>query len=276
MSRIDSKPYNEAQIQNIRRMLDNADKNGQPLFFEFKVDGMVFIAHTNRLSDFDTYKDFIYHGAEDIEFSIFSANPNDKNRKSFNYYLKEQKQELNGLDVKAQVAEEIERFKTQMLLEQLQKQIQEKDNTILQQDEWIAEIQNKLLQLQANPNHFGKIDLPKFFGAMVEGFVKRNPKVLTKVPGLEGIAEAFAETDTKATPPLQDRKVSFEVSEEGKQHPELSEDDLFFVALGNRLTKALTQNQLDILIDVNEAFVAEPSKLQTVAELLEIKTTPNT
>jgi hypothetical protein len=275
MSRIDSKPYNEAQIQNIRRMLDNADKNGQPLFFEFKVDCMVFIAHANRLSDFDTYKDFIYHGAEDIEFSIFSSNPNDKNRKSFNYYLKEQKQELNGLDVKAQVEEQMERYKTQMLLEQLQKQIQEKDNTILQQDEWISEIQTKLKELQANPNHFGKIDLPKFFGSMLEGFVKRNPKVLNKVPGLEGIAEALTETDSKVAPPQQDRKVSFEVSEEGNQNPELSEDDLFFVALGNRLTKALTQNQLDVLIEVNEAFVLEPNKLQTVAELLEIKITPN-
>lgn len=132
MSRIDSKPYNESQIQNIRRMLDSAHKIGQPLFFEFKVDGMVFIPHTNRVEAFDEYKDFIYHGAEEIEFSIFSSNPLDKNRKSYIYYLKEQKQELNGFDIKNQLDEQMERFKTKLEIEQLKKDIQLKDNEILQ------------------------------------------------------------------------------------------------------------------------------------------------
>ena len=276
MNKIGSKPYNESHIQNIRKMLELADKNGQPLFFEFRVDDMVFIPHTNSFSAFDEYKDFMYKGAEDIEFSVFSTNPSDKNRKSYTYYLKEpQKQDLSGLDVKLQVHEEVERFKTQLQIEQLHEKLKERDNTILQQDEWIGEIQDKLREIQANPNHFGKFDLAKFAGVMLEGIVKRNPKMIAKVPGLEGIAEAFTDSDTKQIQQQPERKVSYELNaEDENETEELTENDKFYIAYGENVSKKLTEKEQEILFDINTVFITEPKKLYTVAELLDVKIKP--
>jgi hypothetical protein len=270
MSRADSKPYSSAHIENIRRMLVNSEEAGAPLYFEFKVDGMVYIPHTNRVSAFDEHYDYINDNVESIEFIIFSASPTDKNRKSYLFHLKEKKQELNGLDIKGQVEEQMERFKDKAAIQQLERELREKENTILQQDEWIAEIQERVRDMQANPNHLGKIDLAKFAGSVLEGFVRRNPKVLSKVPGLEGIAEAFIEEESQTktlAPP--DRKVSFEVSEEGTQNA-LSEEDKFHISYGRKLSSALDEPQLELLFAINDSLIKEPSELKPVAELLNV------
>lgn len=279
MSRIDSKPYNEFHIQNIRRMLELSNRNGQPLYFEFKVDGMVFIPHTNQVDAFDEYKDFLYQGAEEIEFNIFSSNPLDKNRKTYAYYLKEPKQELNGLDIKTQVNQEIERFKAQHEIAGLQKELKEKENIIVQQDEWIAQIQEKVKdyqskyeQMKANPNHFGQWDLGKLLGSMATEFVRQNPKALDKIPLLNGISNAITPkgNSTSSNTSSPDRKVSFEVKEEDSE-TELSEEDKFHIGFGNKLTSKLNDEQIDCFYSISEVLITEPSKLSTVAELLDIK-----
>jgi hypothetical protein len=281
MSRIDSKPYNEAQVQNIRRMLDLAIRNGQPIYYEFKVDGMVFIPHTNRVEAFDEYKDFIYHGAEEIEFSIFSSNSNDKNRKSYIYHLKEQKQELNGFDVKMQVNEEMEKFKTKLEIEQLKKEIQLKDNEILQQDEWIADVQNRLKEFQskyeelkANPNHFGQLDLVKLLSGLANEFVKHNPKVVEKIPMLNGFSNAMSPNNSSSEKPFTEREVSYEIKEEGeanKTSSEISEDDAYHIQFGNQLTEAFDDDEIDIYYAISNALMNEPQNLKPVAELLNVK-----
>ena len=281
MSRIDSKPYNESHIQNIRRMLDSANKIEQPLFFEFKVDGMVFIPHTNRIEAFDEYKDFIYHGAEEIEFSIFSSSPTDKNRKSYIYYLKEQKQELNGLDIKNQLDEQMEKFKTQLEIEQLKKDILQKDNEILQQDEWIADVQNRLREFQAkyeeikaNPNHFGQFDLGKLLGTVASEFFKQNPKVLDKVPLLNGLSEAMTPSKSTTNNPFTEREVTYEIKEEGesdKQTPEYKGDDEFHIGFGNKLTAKFEDDELETFYAISEALIKEPQHLSPVADLLNVK-----
>ena len=91
MTRTDSKPYSSAHIENIRRMLVNSEQAGAPLYFEFKVDGMVYIPHTNRVSAFDEHYDYINDDVHTIEFTIFSSSPTDKNRKSYAFHLKEKK-----------------------------------------------------------------------------------------------------------------------------------------------------------------------------------------
>lgn len=281
MSRIDSKPYNEAQVQNIRRMLDLANRSGQPIYYEFKVDGMVFIPHTNRVEAFDEYKDFIYHGAEEIEFTTFSSNPLDKNRKSYIYHLKEQKQELNGFDVRMQVNEEMEKFKTKLEIEQLKKEIQLKDSEILQQDEWIADVQNRLKEFQtkyeelkANPNHFGQIDLAKLFGGLANEFVKLNPDLIKKAPLLNGVVNAISPNKSTTDKQFKEREVTYEIKEEGesdKQGSEISEDDTYHIQFGNQLTEAFDDEEIEIYYSISNALMREPQNLKPVADLLNVK-----
>lgn len=280
MSRIDSKPYNEAQVQNIRRMLDLSNRNGQPIYYEFKVDGMVFIPHTNRVEAFDEYKDFMYYGADEIEFNTFSSNPNDKNRKSYIFHLKEQKQELNGFDVKNQVNEELEKYKTIQEIVQLKKEIQLKDNEILQQDEWIYDIQHRLKEFQAkyeelkaNPNHFGQIDLTKLLGGIANEFVKHNPKLIEKIPMLNGFSNAMTPNKSTTQKPFTEREVSYEIKEEGdttKPSSEITEEDAYHIQFGNQLTEAFDDDEIDIYYAISNALMKEPQNLQPVADLLNV------
>ncbi len=304
-----SQAANQSAIQNVRRQLEIAHRAGKPIYFEFKMDGMVYIPHTNQLSDFDLYHEFINGDVQTIEFVLYSANPDDKNRRSFPFKLKEHEKPLNGFDTQTMVQAELEKYKTTQKIEQLSKELEEKESHIEQQDEWILQISEELEALRQSAESSGDEKWMRRI-AMMGKFLSHVPAVknnetltgvfstlgsLTDNGALERQNFEANKNDSNQSSQSNpsnhysknEREVSFEFTEDEKDEKDekdehdveegkayalkLNEGEMIFLNLFRILEKKLSLEQMQSIILIIEAIHLQPKQIDEIMEYLSIK-----
>lgn len=138
----------------------------------------------------------------------------------------------------------------------------------------MKEFQAKYEEIKTNPNHFGQLDLGKLLGTVASEFLKQHPKVLDKVPLLNGISNAMTPTKSTANSQFTEREVTYEIKEEGDAHaktPEEKQEEAFHIGFGNKLTAKFEDDELETFYAISEVFMKEPTQLKTIADLLNIK-----
>lgn len=269
--------YNEAVINNLRLRLESANAEGKPVYFDFKMDGMLLIPFTNQFEKFDSFNNFLHDDTEVIEFTIYSENPEDRKGTPYQFIMNDES-ETKGKqksDLEQTIESRLAKIQMENKIISLEKELFEKNRQIVEQDEWIFELSQKIEELKANPNHFGKFDLSALASSALEGFVKRNPDILNSLP-MNGILNGFA---GKQNPALtKEREVQIEVKpiEEATAksnilNEEEAEVQQFYINLGKELEEHLGQEELDLFISIAGALCKSPEKVKTVAELLDIQ-----
>jgi hypothetical protein len=305
-----SQVINQSAIQNVRRQLEIAARAGKPIYFEFKMDGMVYIPHTNQLEDFDLYHEFINDDVQSIEFVLYSANPEDKNRRSFPFRIKEVEKAsdaLNGLDTKSLVQTELDKYITSQKIIGLTKELSEKESHIEQQDEWIIQISEELEALRQSAENSGDEKWMRRI-ALMGKFLSHVPAV-QKNETLNGVFSTLGSlTDTSAleqqnggayqnqtnqtnqtnqSNQKNERVVSFEFTEEQEDQVEnqsdtnpkgasthsqkLNEGEMIFLNLFRILEKQLSLERIQNIILILESINQQPQQIDEIMEYLSIK-----
>ncbi len=197
--------------------------------------------------------------------------------------MKEEVQEkpLNGTDIEAKVDEKVD-AKVDEKMKVFEKDFEHKrtkEKLIEQQDknnsaeQYIEILENRIEAMQAKPNHFGSWDLGKLAASTIEGIAVHYPKILDKVPVLNGIAKVIQEDTKNKTPQLNggfEGDVSFKAKEKNET-TQLTPYQKQILVLGEFISTHFETDQIRLLGLVIEALGEDTSKLQTVAELLDIK-----
>jgi hypothetical protein len=273
MAHLESKPYSEQQIANLRKMLYAHHNAGQNLYFEFKADDLVFIPHTNNIEAFDTHHDFINSKTQEIEFAIYSANPLDKNKKSHSFYLKEPAKDksleeaMDGVATKQKMDEAMAGLKKEMHYERLEEKYKQKEIDFNELEEFATQVQEENLALKAKLFSQGDSRFGHIAGIALETIAKRNTHIIAKVPGLEGVAEAFSSDEqTKAiAQKLPEREVSFATDEETE---ELTEAEKSYLKFGEFMDASFEPSEMETVIGIVKKLVQNKSTIKTVNDLL--------
>jgi hypothetical protein len=270
--------FNEAIVLNIRRMLENANMTGSPLYFEFKVDGMLLIPMTNQFIAFDTFREFIHSEAQTIEFTIYSADPTNKVGRAYPFLLYEPEPKaespLQGMGTHALIEHRMERFQLDAKIQALEKEIGDHKTTIVEQDEWIEILTAQVENLKAKPNHLGEFNLVNFAAHTINAVATINPKLL-KAPTINGIIKSLS---PQSTPALgsPDKNVSVEITPQHSPNSDMGNEAnqheviRYYVNLGKELEEHLGQEELDLFFRIAGALCQSPNKVKTVAELLDL------
>ena len=114
------------------------------------------------------------------------------------------------------------------------------------------------------------MNLGEVASIIVEGMVKRNPHWVAKLPGGDALAGLIAKEATEeGKAEVIESEVVFKKkspSEEG-----MSEEVKAQLGFLKQLETHFTQEQLDKIMNILQAFVEEPKHIETVFDLLEIK-----
>ena len=269
-------PYDTSEVENIKHLLLSESKNGTPLFFEVKVDTFTKIRKTDNVARFDELYSFINDKTKELIISVYTEPGTDK-REWYKFRLQEEPEPVNkglsGVDVDAKVDEKMKIFKTDFEHQQTKEKLIEEQNKNNSAEQYIEILENRIEAMQAKPNHFGTWDLGKLAASTIEGIAVHYPKILDKVPVLNGIAKVIQE-DTKNKPAQLnggfEGDVSFKVKEK-KETPELTPYQKQILVLGEFISTHFETDQIRLLGLVIETLGEDTSKLQTVAELLDIK-----
>lgn len=267
------KTYDPGEIESIKLMLEAETKEGRPLFFEIKINGFTRVHKTNKVERFDELHNFLNENTKELVISVF-PDPNTNRKEWYKYKLNGgQTESLNGLEMENKISERMKQFEEKMAMQKTEEKLQETEKKLEQAELYIDILENKLEAAQTKPNHIGNFDLGKLAGSTIKEIAIHYPKVLDKVPVLNGIAKAIQE-DVKALPERTNSsfegEVSFRPKSQVQKSAEVTEHDEAVKQLSDFIAEHFDQKQKIILGAVIMALGENPSQLNPVAELLEI------
>ncbi|PBQ32747.1 hypothetical protein CNR22_13500 [Sphingobacteriaceae bacterium] len=264
------KPYDASEIESIRLMLDAETKEGRPLSFEVKVNGFTRVHKTNKVERFEELHNFLNENTTELVISVY-PDVNSNRKEWYKYTLNAKPEALNGVDMEAKISERMKQFEEKLVMQRTEEKLKETEHKLEQAELYIDILEDKLEDVKTKPNHIGSFDLGKLASSTIEGIAIHYPKVLDKVPVLNGIAKVIQEENR--TKPAQlnggfEGEVSFKTKAKTKQ-PD-SEHDEAVQQLSDFIAEHFDQDQKQILGAVIVALGENTSQLKTVAELLNI------
>ncbi len=271
----DFKPYDTEEVESIKQLLVSESKNSTPLFFEIKVDGFMKVRKTDKVERFDELYSFINDKTQELIINIYIDPPSDK-KEWYKFRLKdEQKDEpLSGLDIDSKVNERMKVFEKDMEHKQTKDELRKQQEKTNSAEQYIEILETRIETMQAKPNHFGSWDIGKLAASTIEGIAVHYPKILEKVPVLNGIAKVIQE-DQKTKPQQLsgsfEGDVSFKAKENKKElSPEEKANEDFVRNLIGFIGEHFEDDERNVLGWVILELGENPSQLNTVAELLGI------
>lgn len=274
MATTEYKPYDQGEIESIRLMLEAEAKEGTPLCFDVKVNGNTRIHKTNKVERFNELYNFINDTTKELVINVYPDPNNNARKEWYKYTFGKQSDSLNGGDMEQKLNERMKAFEEKQATLKLEEKLKVTEDQLHQAEEYIGILEDKLEKAKLKPNHFGEWDLGKLGASIIEGVAVHHPKILEKVPVLNGIAKVIQE-DTKSKP--QELSGSFEgdVSFKAKTKtqelsPEAKEHEETVRRLVDFIGERFDQRQRSILGMVIVELGENTSQLETVAELLNI------
>lgn len=278
MGAITTRRYDDEGVEAIRTMLDAQAKDNAPLLFEVKVDGTTRILRTKNVERFREINGFLNENTSELLIVIY-PDENDLKRKEWHKFKFDgfHMEGLNGKDVQSKINESLKQYQHKVDMERLQEKLGDTKKQLEDAESYIDELEYKLEEAKGKTNHLGNIDLGKLAGTAVQEIAIHYPKVLDKVPVLNGIAKAIQEEQSAVpTPTLNGHQLNGAVSFKPKSKatpaasPEASEHDEAIRRLSEFIGEHFDQDQKALLGEVIVALGDDPAQLAPIAELLGI------
>ncbi|MBS1635826.1 MAG: hypothetical protein JST26_07865 [Bacteroidetes bacterium] len=270
MATIDYKPYDQGEVESIRLMLEAEAKEGTPLCFDVKVNGNTRIHKTNKVERFNELYNFINDTTKELVINVY-PDPNNNNRKEWYKYTfgKTQEEGLNGGDMEQKLNERMRAFEEKQAAKRIEEKLKDTQEQLSQAEDYIRILEEKLEAAKIKPNHFGEWDLGKLGSSIIQGVAIHHPKILEKVPVLNGIAKVIQE-DIKSRPQQLNGSFEGDVSFKPKNQsaPEVDESIL---VLRDFIEKKFDERQKNILGLIIMELGEKTHQLEPVAELLNIE-----
>jgi hypothetical protein len=266
------KPYDSSEIESIRLMLEAEAKEGRPLCFEIKVNGFTRVHKTNKVERFEELHNFLNENTKELVISVF-PDANSNRKEWYKYKMNSTLESLNGVDMEVKIGERMKQFEEKMAMQRTEEKLKETEHKLEQAELYIDILEDKLEDSKTKPNHIGNFDLGKLASSTIEGIAIHYPKVLDKVPVLNGIAKVIQEENRGKTAQLNGAskdEMTFKPKSQTSKPAEVTEHDEAIKQLSDFIAEHFDQDQKQMLGAVIVALGENPSQLQTVAELLNI------
>jgi hypothetical protein len=278
-------PYNDVKLSQFKMWLHDMVDKGEGKFIEVYVDDVKVVPRTNRIESLDDHKVYLDDVSDTVK--VFIYNTENSNRyQQFTFFIEKKKpiehsvqnqtpqiqpQGLSGIELENKInqslAQERERWQTDLLkrdYETCQKKLTEAED-------YIDELEEKLNVYKSKKLHLGDVNLGEVASIVLEGMVKRNPHWVAKLPGGDALAGLIAKEATEnGTAEVIENEVVLKKktpTDEG-----MSEEMKAQLGFLKQLESHFSQEQLDKIMLILQSFVEAPKNIETVFELLEIKT----
>ena len=219
--------YNPAMIDHLQKIIQVAFDNGTPKDYAIVVDGTKVIQRTNDPSVFHNYEEFINAHTESMEIMMYrgSSNNSDKYIYTFDKDDAAKGETLSGLEVDSRIKEGIAKEKKQWEQNQLQDRNKELEEEIKELEETNEKLETALAELKAKESPLKGV-FGEFGSIMVESFIRRNPQIISNIPGgvaLAGILEEDNRRLQQVLPVEPETEVSVKPKEEQPDDKEVIE-----------------------------------------------------
>jgi hypothetical protein len=268
--------YSPDKMDNLLQYLTSSKEQGEPEDFEIFVDAFKVVKRTNDINRFDCYSSFIQPQTQSISVLIFDGSSNRNTKHKFN--LKEDKQGLSGVDVDSRIHEKIKSEREKWDNELLKKEYDILKSELKDAEDTIDQLEAQLELTKDTKPRLNEMGLVEVASVVLEGFVRRNPQMLTKLPGGEALAGVFIQDNEEKQKMLDapkeiEPKVSFTIeddndTEKGTPIDTLSEKDKASLGFVKQLNEAFTREQMEKVMLILDALSKTPTNIESTIQFL--------
>jgi hypothetical protein len=268
--------YDKEAVEAVKKILEGGANSGSPYYYKIQIDGLKVVDRTSDLSKFDSYELFL-NGAEELVLYIYASQntPNYLLKRTFQMQTEktQQPQALNGMElegiittkVNERVSIERERWDGDLIKKDL-------DATKLKLSEaetYIDLLETQIGHFKSKKLHLGDINLGELASVVVEGMIRRNPQMLSKLPGGNALAGVI-EMDNKEREEQVYTEENHGEATFKKKTSSLTEDEQRYVKVIQQMEESFDQEELEKVMGIIQRFASNTSEIDTVAELLDL------
>ncbi|MEM6271424.1 MAG: hypothetical protein AAF998_18455 [Bacteroidota bacterium] len=284
MGKLFERPFSNHEMDRIERKLNADLERDEPTDYEVRIDGLLVIERTDDPTLFGSVTDHISLGStQEVEITLYKGKSqhNDKHTLFIerNKPQGEKAQSLEGFS--SQLRSEFEKQRQYDRLEWDHKALQEKYQKLSSEHDELKEYSDQLEKdlevFKGKKLHMGNINLGELGGIFLEGFIRRNPQILARLPGgqaLAGIIEEdndiqAAQMQQQFAQPVQPQaEVSFSAADE-PNGPAISPEDQPYLDLLKRIQSAFSQQDFIQVMMILDNFMEQPELIPIVQDLID-------
>jgi FtsZ-binding cell division protein ZapB len=266
--------YEQRKIDNLIQYLRLYHQKDQPIDYEILVDGFKAVRRTNDPDMFSMFENFVTADTQSIEVLLYqgASNNNEKRIFYFGEIPKEKIKDegLSGVEVQNSVNEQVK----QKLLEKEYKDLQEENNNLKQH---IADLESEVDELEKFNTRLEAKQSPlnNFFGdigsSLVESFIKRNPKLMSSIPGGEALAGLLEHNNAEDQNEVSsEAEVSFKPKTNASTS-QVSEEDRVAIQFVNQLKAQFTKDEFENVLLILQTLADDKSKISLIFNNVNIK-----
>lgn len=271
---VTTQPYDQFKIDKLKNFLQEMTEKGQEKPYEIFVDILKVVPKTEDISQFDAYESYMDEDTQKVRVLIYNSRHSPRNDQyCFLVKSPQLNKGLNGpVEIDAIIQERLEAKEKEHELKDLRKELADIKQLLQEAEDYSDELIAELESVKTG-QHKKQLGYGELAGVMLEGFIRRNPKLLERIPGGEALA-GFIEQDNleKSKLPLQTPQVdvSFQPKTTASTPPALNPEYLQYIPVLQQLDNSFNQPDLELVMQVIGRFNEQPTLLNTVADLLNI------
>lgn len=267
--------YDQLKIDKLKHFLESQAEKGQAKPFEIFVDNLKVVAKTEDPKEFDSYEFYMNEDTEKIRILIYNSNLSPRNDQ---YCYTVQKniggsKSLNGLgEIEGIIQEKLAARDREHEMNKLREELEATKQELEETEEYAEKLEKEIEYMKENKFKLGNINLGELASVALEGIVRRNPQILTKLPGGETLA-GIIEQDNRDKEKLlsQPSQPEPQVSFQKETTPDITEEEKRHLAYLRKLEQTFTREQAEMFNAVIGAMVEEPSIIPTLLEFINPK-----
>jgi hypothetical protein len=277
---ITSETYDQLKIDKLKLYLQTQADRSAARYYEIYVDNLKAVHKTNDIQEFDSYEDYMTEDTERIRILVYSTNSVSPRNDQYVYRMKKQEEQkqivqaqgLSGVEIEHRMEEKLQTHRERWEHEALVKELEQTRQQLREAEEYAEKLVVELQEYRSKKLHWGNVNLGELASVVVEGIVRRNPQMLTKLPGGEALA-GIIEQDNKergTVNPTQETEVSFKKKSDTA---DLSEEEKGYLNFMRGIAESFDDEEIVILTQVITKLEEDTTQLKPVAELLNINVT---
>lgn len=274
---ITSETYDQLKIDKLKLYLQTQADRNAARYYEIYVDNLKAVHKTNDIQEFDSYEDYMTEDTERIRILVYSTNPQSPRNDQYVYRMKKQdeqktivqQQGLSGIEIESRMEEKLQTHRERWEHEALVKELEQTKQQLKESEEYAEKLAAELEVFRSKKLHWGNVNLGELASIVAEGFVRRNPQIVAKLPGGEALAGIIEQDNRErgTTTPTQETEVSFKKKSET---PELNDEEKGYLNFMRGIAESFDDEEIVILTQVITKLEEDTTQLKPVAELLNI------
>lgn len=264
--------YNPERMEQVRKLLETQIRKGLPVQYEIYVDSFKVVPKTNDIAEFDSFEDYISPATRNMRLLIYDSISGSEQVNEclfkMSHFLSRQNSpqaaELSGVEIEdkitQQVQNRIDKYEHDRDLADTKQQLRDAK-------QYISELENELEQEQRKKG-LETIKWGEIGSVVVENIIKRNPQLLSVLPGGEALAGVLMQPAEQPRTGNAAPEPESEMTFKEKKAPVLSEKERAFHSVFEAFDNCFDAEGMETVYFILREMLKDPSVVVQIADLL--------